>query len=283
MNKKIKGFFNFFKHTGAFIITKTFYKQLAIAFGVALFLVFLAFMSLRFFTHHGEGLSVPDFSGYTLSQATKIAEDSDLKIEVNDSVYNAPGKKGTVIAQTPPPDFKVKKGRTVHVVIKTYNPESIEMPDFTGVSLIQAKADIETYGLKIGKLKYVPDIATNNVLEQMYKGKPIAPGTKIEKNSKIDLVLGMGQNNKSVKVPGLVGKNKAAATQLITDNSLNIGITMYDETVITQEDTANAIIWKQAPIERRFASMGSSIDLWFTLDSTKVFEPDEENLDEPYE
>ncbi len=277
---KIKGFFKSFRNVGAFLLTKTFYKQVGIAFAVSLILVFLTFMLLRVFTHHGEGLSVPDFTGYTISQASKIADDSDLRLEITDSVYNAPGKKGTVIAQTPPPDFKVKKGRTIHVVIKTHNPERIEIPDFTGVSLIQAKADIETYGLKIGKLKYVPDIATNNVLEQMYEGKPIAPGTKIEKNSKIDLVLGMGENSKSVKVPGLLGKNKSEATKLLTDNSLNVGVEMYDETVLTEQDTLNAVVWKQSPVEKRFASMGASIDLWFTMDSTKTIEDYEENLEE---
>ncbi len=266
----MKRFFRFFKNIGAFIITKTFFKNLGIAAVLGTILLFGAFFSLRFLTHHGEGLSVPDFSGYTLSQAVKIADKSDLNIEVNDSVYNAPGKKGTIITQTPPPDFKVKKGRTIHVVVKTFNPERIGMPDFTGVSLIQAKADIETYGLKIGKLKYVPDIATNNVLEQMYKGKPIAPGTKIEKNSKIDLVLGKGKSNTPVKVPLLKGKTKSAAEQYLTDNSLNPGVLMYDETVITPQDTADAIIWKQAPAAKHYALMGSTVDLWFTLDKSKL-------------
>ncbi len=266
----------FFKNIGAFIISKTFFKNLGMAAVLGIVLLFMAFFSLRFCTHHGESLSVPNFTGYTLSQAIKIADKNSLNIEVTDSVYNAPGKKGTVIAQTPPPDFKVKKGRTIHVVMKTVNPERIEMPDFTGVSLIQAKADIETYGLKIGKLKYVPDIATNNVLEQMYKGKPIAPGTKIEKNSKIDLVLGQGDSSTPVKVPDLKGKTKSIAIKEITDNSLNVGVMMYDESVITEKDTTNSIIWKQSPVAKRYATMGSTIDLWFTLDSTKLQQQQEE-------
>ncbi len=267
---KVKGIFDFFKNLGAFIITKTFLKQVLKAIVLSIVFVFLVFLFLRFFTHHGEGLSVPDFTGYTLPQAIEIADDSDLKIEVNDSVYNAPGKKGTVIAQTPPPDFKVKKGRTIHVVLKTFNPQTISMPDFTGVSLIQAKADIETYGLKIGRLKYVPDIATNNVLEQMYNGKAIAPGTKIRKNSRIDLVLGLGKSEASIQVPDLKGKTKAEATQLLTDNSLNIGITMYDETVLTTQDSVDAVIWKQSPVPTKLTSMGATIDLWLTKESSKL-------------
>lgn len=267
-----------FKIFGAFLITKTFFKQLGIAVVISLVLLFSVFQMLGFLTHHGEGLSVPDFTGSSLRKALSIADDNDLKIEISDSVYNAPGKKGTIIAQTPPPDFKVKKGRTIHVVIKTFNPERIDMPDFTGVSLIQAKADIETYGLKIGKLKYVPDIATNNVLEQMFKGKPIAPGTKIEKNSKIDLILGLGKASEPVPTPDLIGKTKSEAIIKATDNSLNIGVLMFDETVITPADTASAIIWKQSPTKNRHVIMGSTIDLWFTLDSAKLVQKESELL-----
>ncbi|NJO89747.1 MAG: PASTA domain-containing protein [Chloroflexia bacterium] len=233
-------------------------------------LLFGVFQSLNVVTHHGEGLSVPDFTGKTLKQAIADAKEVDLKIEVNDSVYNAPGKKGTIIKQNPSPDFKVKKGRTIHVQIKAFNPERIKMPDFTGVSLIQAKADIETYGLKIGKLQYVPDIATNNVLEQMYNGRPIAPGTVIEKDSRIDLVLGMGDSNEATVVPDLQGLTRSSAIQKATDNSLNIGAMVFDETVLTTEDSTMAMVWKQTPVKNYQTTMGSIIDLWLTLDPEKL-------------
>lgn len=257
--KKLKAF-------GAFLITKEFLKHFLIAVSASIAFIFFIFHSLSTITHHGEGLSVPDFTGKSIKEANITANESDLVIEVIDSVYNAPGKKGTIIAQTPPPDFKVKKGRTIHVVIKTFNPERILMPDFTGVSLIQAKADIETYGLKIGKLKYVPDIATNNVLAQMFMGKEIAPGQLIEKNSRIDLVLGMGKSNEVTIVPDLLGTNRSEAIQKATDNSLNIGAMIYDETVITTNDSISAIVWKQSPVKNYQTTMGSTVDLWLTLD-----------------
>lgn len=265
-NKFLKGLKSF----GAFLITKTFLKNLAIAVAGSLAFVFFVFQSLNTITHHGEGLSVPDFTGKSLIEANRTADESDLVIEVIDSVYNAPGKKGTVIDQNPPPDFKVKKGRTIHVVIKTFNPERIHIPDFTGVSLIQAKADIETYGLKIGKLKYVPDIATNNVLEQMYGGKPIAPGTLIEKNSRIDLILGMGVSSQPAVVPDLIGSTRSEAIQKTTDNSLNIGALIFDETVITTQDSTTAVVWKQSPVKNYQTTMGSTVDLWLTLDKEKI-------------
>jgi eukaryotic-like serine/threonine-protein kinase len=258
------------KAFGRFLKTKTFLMHLGISIIAFFALMLVALYSLGVITHHGEGLSVPDFKGMTLKDALELAEDKNLNIQVTDSVFNLSGKKGTIITQNPPAEFKVKEGRTIHVVIKTFNPEKIQMPDFTGVSLIQAKADIESYGLKIGRLKYVPDIATNNVLEQYFSGKPIAPGTLIEKNSRIDLVLGLGGSGQITEVPNLLGFNRGEAIQKATDNSLNVGSMNFDETVITTEDSTTAIVWKQSPGKNAQLNMGSSISLWLTLDKDKI-------------
>jgi len=263
-------FLNKLKTLKGLVTSKTFLLQAGIGLIALLGLIFMIFHSLGIITHHGEGLSVPDFSGLSLTEARDLADDKNLKIDVMDSVFNAPGKKGTVITQTPPPNFKVKEGRTIHVVIKTFNPEKIQMPDFTGVSLIQAKADIESYGLRIGKLRYEPDIATNNVLKQFFNGKPIAPGTLIEKNSPVDLVLGRGNSSEATSVPNLIGNNRGEAYKRATDNSLNIGTMHFDETVITTEDSSMAIVWKQIPPINSQSSMGSTIEVWLTLDQKKI-------------
>ena len=267
INKKLPVYI---KNFGNFIFSKLFLKNLIFAILLVIIFLFGSFYSLNLITHHGEGLSVPDFTGMSIKQVAKEAEKKNLKFGIIDCVFNAPGKRGTVIAQIPPASFKVKEGRTILLTVKTFNPQRIPMPDFTGVSLIQAKADIETYGLKIGKLKYIPDIATNNVLEQMYKGKPISPGTLIEKNSIIDLVLGLGKSNKITIVPDLRGLTYSDATQNTADHSLNIGILIYDQTIESSQDSTNAIIWKQSPGKNTQITIGSPIDIWLTLDMNKV-------------
>ncbi|MBN2756585.1 MAG: PASTA domain-containing protein [Bacteroidales bacterium] len=244
-------------------------RQILIAFVLLIIFIYASFLSLKIITHHGEGLSVPDFTGLEMKQVNKIADEKDLNFKIIDSVYNAPGKKGTVIAQVPPAGFKVKEGRTILLTIKTFNPQRILMPDFTNVSLIQAKADIETYGLRIGNLKYVPDIATNNVLEQIYNGRAIKPGTPIEKNSVIDLILGMGKSDKITIVPDLLNLTKDEAFQKATDLSLNIGALVFDNSVISTEDSLNAVIWKQTPIPNTQTTIGSSIDVWLSLELNK--------------
>ncbi len=45
---------------------------------------------------------------------------------------------------------------------------------------------------------------------------------------------------------------------------------MYDETVLTTQDSVDAVIWKQSPVPTKLTSMGATIDLWLTKDSSKL-------------
>jgi eukaryotic-like serine/threonine-protein kinase len=100
-----------------------------------------------------------------------VTRASKLRLKVSDSVFISHEARGTVIDQNPAPNFRVKEKRTIFLTINAMNPERVSMPDVTGVSLRQARAIIETRGLEVGTLIYVPDIALNNVLRQQYKGE----------------------------------------------------------------------------------------------------------------
>jgi len=260
-----------------FAKTKLFIKHFVYALSGSLVLIFGTLFFLDIYTHHGEANSVPNFTGLTLEEAISRAEDKDLSIQVIDSVYNAPGRKGTVVDQTPPPDFKVKENRTIFITMKTFNPEQIPMPNFKGVSILQARADLETYGFKLGKLSYRPDIATNNVLEQMYKGKPVLPGTLVEKGEKIDFILGKSEDGEvNTVVPPLIGLNKSDAEMALMDSYLNSGICTYDQTVRTEADSAKALVWKHSPDVNVSILMGGTVNIWLTLDKSKVSQDDNE-------
>jgi beta-lactam-binding protein with PASTA domain len=130
----------------------------------------------------------------TIREATQLLEDSDLRGKISDSIYLAKAKPGTVVSQLPEANSLVKENRTVYYVINAVKPEMVKMPDVVGVTLRQATSILETQGLKVGKLLYIPDIAKDNVLRQTYKGKEIRKGTKIVRGSEIDLHLGSGYN-----------------------------------------------------------------------------------------
>jgi eukaryotic-like serine/threonine-protein kinase len=252
-----------------FLFSRLFLKHLLIALAIFVFLFSFTFLFLKLFTHHNRGLPLPDLYGMTPEQVEEVVTKKKLRFEIIDSVYQQEAKKGTVIDQIPSAGFKVKKGRRILLIMNATQPEKVAMPSVVGVSLRQAKAILETNGLQVGKLSYVPDIAINNVLRQRYANKDIENGTQILKGSSIDLVLGNGYSSQYVTPPKLKGLNYRSAKAVLLQSFLNTGAVIYDNTVNNYIDSASAIIWKQRP-ESGSIPQGSSVDIWLTKDSIKT-------------
>lgn len=259
-----------FKNFIKFIIQKRFLIHYGIALIVIIIILSVTFLSLRISTHHGQTLSVPDFSGMTIKQSEKIANNKNLKIEIIDSVYNGLGKRGTIIDQNPPPDIKVKENRRIFVTIKSVLPKIIKMPNFIHTTLVQAKADIETYGLRIGKLSYEPSIFDNVVLKQKYKNADIKPGTEIPQGAEIELVLGKSQDLGNTVTPDIYGLTLEEAELEAADFMLNIGTVLYDETIKTHDDSVTAKIIRQRPKPNIVYQPGEQIDVWLSLNSDSL-------------
>jgi len=256
-----------------FLISKTFFKHLLYAIGIVTAILILIFLILKVYTHHGQALSVPDFTGLTLEEVHKKAKKNKLRIEVSDSVFNNNRPKGTVIEQNPIAGFKVKKNRRIFIVLNAFNPEKVKMPNIVGVSHRQAEAVIKNAGLEIGRLIHVPDIAVNNVLKQKFNGEEIEEGTMVPKGSKIDLVLGMGLSNQTTQVPNLDHYTLERAKNRILRSALNTGAIIYDESIEDGIDSTEAKVWRQYPSfkENKLIRLGSTVDLWLSVDSAILY------------
>ncbi len=265
-----------------FFLSWVFLKHFSIDIAITFFIISAIFLSLRVFTRHGQALSVPDLTGLSISEADSVLARRKLQFQVVDSVYYTNAARGSVIDQNPRPEFKVKENRTIFLTINAFNPEIIRMPNVVGVSLRQAGAIIRTAGLMIGKLTYIPDIAVNNVLQQKFRGNVIEEGDSIAKGSEIDLVLGRGLSNKKTASPDLTGLLFEEARQKITKRYLNLGAVIYDRSFNNAEDSAAAFVWKQKPVHGKedeiLISLGASVDIWVTVDSTKLPLPEDLEL-----
>lgn len=198
-------------------------------------------LSLKLITRHNQELAVPDLTGMTLEEATAAVEEYKLRLEVTDSVYIRGLERGVISRQNPEPGSKVKKNRRILLVINSVVPRQSTMPSLTGFSLRQARTELVSNGLRIGRLIYVNDMATNNVLAQQLNGKDIEPGTRIDSGTGIDLVLGLNPADSTTFVPNVIGYRYQMATELLHDNSLNIWRSEFDSTVTTYADSARGI------------------------------------------
>ncbi len=228
-------------------------------------------ISLRVLTRHGKSVSVPDFTNMSVEEARKTAEMSDLKVIVTDSVFVRRLDKGVVYRQNPKPGSGVKKGRHISLTINSVIPRTILMPDLVGCSLVEAKAELLNRGLNLGGLRYVEDIATNNVLKQLCMGKEISAGSRIISGSDVDLVLGLNPENSLTDVPNLTGLKYIHAIDVLHDNSLNCGRAVFDDGIRTYADSVNAVVYRQDPaVSDEQVTMGSAVTLHLALDPGKA-------------
>ena len=146
------------------------------------------------------------------------------------------------------------------------------MPNLVGLSLRQAKAELMSRGLVLNRLVYVKDMATNNVLKQIRGAREIEPGTMIDSESKIDLVLGLNDIDNRTYVPDVTGLKNLSAVEALYDHSLNIKDLKFDETVKDYDDSLNAMVYRQMPEPSDSVSvaMGDEVMLYMTLDVARI-------------
>ncbi len=265
---------------GGYIKSKIF----LVNFGIAVIVFFLLFWLTSYFidiyTSHNQEIKVPKLINLKPQEAQKILDEFSLTLEVVDSVYLTNFKKGVIVEQTPDTGNLIKENRKIFVTINALTKEKIKMPDLVGSSIRQAITDAETYGLRIGKKRYVPDFAMNYVLRQFLNGKEIKPGTIIPKNSYIDLEIGKGLNNgESTTTPNLLGISLQHANNKAKSAFLSISGIYYDKTVITKNDTMEAVVIKQNPKPNNNIVMGSFIDVWLSKDKTLIMEIENDTTD----
>lgn len=257
-----------FKGLFQFLKSKTFLKHIIIYIVVVGLLIWGLLTWLGSMTNHGETIKVPDFTDIKIADLDQFVLDKNIRYLVIDSVYDTKSKPGVVIKQEPEPAAEVKEGRTIYLYVTSILPPSIQMPKLVDRSLRQAAAMITSYGLKLGRTKFIPDQCANCVLEQLVKGKKISPGATISKGTVIDLVVGKGLSDEEVAVPCLYGLTRRQALEKLTETSLSIGIIKYDE----PKDSAFAKVYRQSPScsKETNINMGSTVDLFLTTNKNKI-------------
>ena len=232
--------------------------------------VLLTNVMLALITQHNREIPVPDFTNMTLQEARKAGSQAGVKVVMADSIYVKRLKPGVVYLQTPNPGDHVKRGRRIRVTINTTVPKEVVMPSLVGYSMRQAKAELIRSGLVLGRLIYVRDIATNNVLRQQRGGVDIKAGTHLASGTTINLVVGLSPRDNMTYVPKLIGRQYLPATDLTLESSLNVGKLHFDETVKTYADSVSAFVYQQRPSGSEKVRMGSEITMSLTTDPSKL-------------
>lgn len=246
------------------ITKKYFWKHTLLMLGITFVFILIIQIFLRLITFHGEKIEVPDFTGKNVRELQTSKEFRHFEFEIIDSVYNNDKSPGTVVSQIPSPGSLVKKGRKVYLTIISFTPEMTKMPNLIDLSLRESQAILKTYGLKIGKIEYVPDIG-RTVIRAKYNGNVIAWGAPIPKGSKVDLVVGNGSrsvgSDEEIIVPKLIGLSRTKALEKISSSGLSVGKEVFLSGENKNDDQYRVV--KQKPYHSQKVDYGTEIDLWY--------------------
>ncbi len=255
-----------------FFKSRVFWKQLGLAMVIGVAIILILIIWLNIYTRHGQARPTPEVRGLTISEAQHVVVKNRMKLQIIDSVYTTMVPRGCVAEQTPLPGHRVKKGRTIKATINAFNPEMVAVPDLVGLPRRQALSIIETAGLQVGQLNYVPDLTVDFVLRQTIHGREASPGDSVQKGMVVDLVLGRGLSSQRTPLPRLTGLTLDEARNEILGASLNLGAFVFDGTVATSDDSLRAFVFKQNPEYRSEATvqLGSAVYIWLTTDSLRI-------------
>ncbi|MBK6963088.1 MAG: PASTA domain-containing protein [Bacteroidales bacterium] len=253
-----------------FIQTRVFLKQFILSVVITAAAITLVLSTLKLYTHHGESFLVPALIGLTPDQIEQLETIENFEIIIVDSVFDSRLPRGSVIIQDPLPGSGVKRNRKIYLTTIAVLPEQVSMPNLVDLTLRQASATLETYGLVLGNVNYVPDIAANAVLGQFYKSREITPGTSVLKGSVISLKVGQNMGGGRYQVPFLLGKLQSEANQLLQQNYLQVG----DETFENDADPSTARVYSQSPSYVRGLMMNAGQQVSLVYRDPEVFDFD---------
>lgn len=147
---------------------------------------------LNAYTHHGEGIVVPNLNGMDYKQALALLDQDGLLIIANDTGYNKRMPAGCVLTQTPGAGTKVKEGRTIYVTINSTSSPTVALPDLIdNSSYREAQARLMAVGFRLlepiridGERDWVYGIKSN--------GRMLQTGDMVSIETPLTLVIGNG-------------------------------------------------------------------------------------------
>lgn len=227
-----------------FLTSRPLWVNIVAGIVLVLLLLLLFLGSLALLTQHGKTMKIPSVTGLSYADAKKSLEGQGFGVQIQDSVYYDTMPPLRVVKQFPEADNLVKVNRTVYLTINRSEAPFIQMPNLVSMSFRNADMILRQYGLRLEDTVFKPDFAKNSVLDQMYKGETIKPGTQIRQGSSITLVLGSGIGTFGFIVPDLFGLTYQQAKSRLDSMNLTFGSVVPDKEV---RDTTEGFIYKQLP------------------------------------
>lgn len=159
---------------------------------VIILLCFCVKFGLDIYTHHGEGIDVPELKGMTYHKARLLLEEQGLNIVVSDSGFQKTLPADCILAQTPGRGTKVKTGHTIYVTVNSPSSPTFAIPDIVdNSSFREAEAKLMAMGFHLTEPQKVVG-EKDWVYGIVCRGRRVSNGDRIPIDYPLTLMIGTG-------------------------------------------------------------------------------------------
>ncbi|MCB0664609.1 MAG: PASTA domain-containing protein [Saprospiraceae bacterium] len=241
---------------------------------VALFLLgvlLMVMLFLRWYTHHGQSLVLPDYTGQVVEVAARDAQEKSFQIRVVDSVFLVGKEGGIIVDQNPKADSQVKQKRKIYVTVTKEAADKIplgRLPVLYGKSYDRKQKELKQgfeINTKIVGRKYDAG-APDHILEVIYKGETVVSSdvrmddVLIEKGGMLEMILSK-ESGGSLDMPNLICKSYDEVLFQLQTLNLVVGEEEQDGTV---NNIDAAYIYDQEPSPESRVYTGDTIKIYLT-------------------
>lgn len=163
-------------------------------------------------------VQVPNLMNMTEENALSVLEQMGLKgNKIGESQSDAPA--GTIISQEQTAGDKVDQGTVINYTVSA-GTDSPTVPAVTGLSQSEAEAQIKALGLETSiQQSYSDTVAIGKIISV-----DPAAGTQLSKGATVTLVVSLGEENKQIAVPSVIGQDEATAKKNLNDTGFQVNV-----------------------------------------------------------
>ncbi|MGS0764647.1 Stk1 family PASTA domain-containing Ser/Thr kinase [Syntrophomonas curvata] len=207
----------------------------------------------------GKEVVVPDLVGKNINEANEELTRMKLSLSVKEEKqFSDTYEKDEVMYQEPGKGEKVKEGRKIYVILSK-GSEKIVVPQVENRKLSEAEIILRNEGFEIGSVEPIFDdkFEEGYIISQDPEG-----GSKVPKNSKINLMVSKGKTPAKIAMPDLLGRTLEEAQKILQDSKLVLGDTKrqdsneYYSNQVMEQDTAEGVMVEEGTTVKLVISKG---------------------------
>lgn len=198
-------------------------------------------------------VSVPKLTSMTEENALSVLEQLGLKGNKTGESQSSEYKAGTIMSQETEAGTKVDQGTVINYVVSS-GTDAPSVPSVTGKSQSEAEALIKALGLNT---EIQQDYSDTVAIGKVISVNP-SEGTKVDAGSTITLVVSLGEENKQVEVPNVIGQDEATAKKSLNDQGLQVNV---ETTTDASGNVAEGCVANQSVAAGTSVDPGSTITL----------------------